>query len=89
MPDFAAELRWLAAELDLKLTSDGVPANPLITVDLDRWREAPAESVSAAARLVAGALPITVGVLTGRPPGANLAPLITAATLTGHGGAGL
>ena len=82
MPDFAAELRWLAAELDLKLTSDGVPANPLITVDLDRWREAPAESVNAAARLVAGALPITVGVLTGRPPSANLAPLITAATLT-------
>ena len=82
MPDFAAELRRLAAELDLQLTSAGEPANPLITVDLDRWREAPAESVRQAARLVAGALPITVGVLTGRPNRADLEPLITAVTLT-------
>jgi hypothetical protein len=82
VPDFAAELRRLAAELDLRLSPDGQPANPLITVDLDRWREAPPESVSQAAGLVAGALPITVGVLTGRPPTAGLEPLITAATLT-------
>jgi enoyl-CoA hydratase/carnithine racemase len=82
VPDFAAELRRLAHELDLQLSSDGVPANPLITVDLDRWREAPPESVRQAARLVAGALPITVGVLTGRPPAADLQPLITATTLT-------
>jgi enoyl-CoA hydratase/carnithine racemase len=82
LPDFAAELRRLAAELDLRLTPDGQPVNPLITVDLDRWREARPGSVRQAARLVAGALPITVGVLTGRPPGAGLEPLITAATLT-------
>jgi enoyl-CoA hydratase/carnithine racemase len=82
VPDFAAELRRLAAELDLVLTSDGAPANPLIVLDLDRWREAPPESVRQAARLVAGALPITVGVLTGRAPTAGLEPLITAATLT-------
>ncbi len=82
MPDFAAELRRLAAELDLQLTSAGEPANPLIALDLDRWREAPPESVRQAARLVAGALPITVGVLTGRPPTADLEPLITAVTLT-------
>ena len=82
VPDFAAELRRLAAELDLRLTPDGQPVNPLITMDLDRWREAPPQSVSQAARLVAGALPVTVGVLTGRPPGAGLEPLITAATLT-------
>ena len=82
MHDFASELRRLAAELALHLTTDGQPVNPLITVDLDRWREAPPESVSQAAGLVAGALPITVGVLTGRPPAAGLEPLITAATLT-------
>jgi enoyl-CoA hydratase/carnithine racemase len=82
VPDFAAELRRLAAELDLKLTSAGEPANPLIALDLDRWREAPPESIRQAARLVADALPITVGVLTGRRPAAGLEPLITAATLT-------
>jgi len=82
VPDFAPELGRLAAELGLRLTPAGQPANPLIVVDLDRWREAPPESVRQAARLVAGALPVTVGVLTGRPPAAGLEPLITAATLT-------
>ena len=82
MPDFAAELRRLAAELDLKLTWAGEPANPLIALDLDRWREAPPESIRKAARLVADALPVTVGVLTGRLPIGGLEPLITAATLT-------
>ena len=81
MPDFAAELRRLATELDLRLTPAGVPANPLITVDLDRWRQAPPESVAQAARLLASALPVTVGVLT-EPLTADLEPLITAATLT-------
>ncbi len=81
MPDFTSELRRLTAELDLELTAAGVPANPLVTVDFDRWREAPPESVRQAARLVGGALPITMGILTG-PPAPSLEPLITAATLT-------
>jgi enoyl-CoA hydratase/carnithine racemase len=82
VPDFPAELRGLAAELDLRLTSAGAPVNPLVVLDLDRWRGASPESVRRAARLVADALPITVGVLTGRSPTAGLEPLITAATLT-------
>jgi Enoyl-CoA hydratase/isomerase len=81
VPDFAVELRRLAAELDLELTSAGVPVNPLLVLDLDRWREAPPECIRQAARLVASALPVTMGVLTG-PPAAGLEPLITAATLT-------
>jgi enoyl-CoA hydratase/carnithine racemase len=81
VPDFAAELRRLAAELDLELTSAGVPANPLVVLDLDRWGEAPPEHVRQAAGLVAGALPITVGVLS-RPPAGRLEPLIAAASLT-------
>jgi enoyl-CoA hydratase/carnithine racemase len=81
VPDFASEVRRLAAELDLELTSAGAPANPLAVLDLDRWREAPPEYIRHAADLVASALPITVGVLTG-PPTAALKPLISAATLT-------
>ncbi|MGD0702608.1 MAG: enoyl-CoA hydratase/isomerase family protein [Trebonia sp.] len=81
MPRFTSELARLATELDLELTSAGAPANPLVALDLDRWLEAPPESVRQAAKLVAGALPLTVGVLTG-PPTAGLEPLITAATLT-------
>jgi enoyl-CoA hydratase/carnithine racemase len=81
VPGFSSELARLATELDLELTATGAPANPLVTVDLDRWREAPPGSVRQAAVLVAGALPITVGVLTG-PPTAGLEPLITATTLT-------
>ena len=81
MPDFAAELRLLAAQLNLELTTAGAPADPLITVDLDRWRQAPADSVRQAARLVASALPVTVGVLTESPP-QDLEPLINAVTLT-------
>jgi enoyl-CoA hydratase/carnithine racemase len=79
--DFAAELGQLAARLELELTADGGPANPLVILELDRWRDAPPEYVSRAADLVAMALPVTAGVLAG-PPTASLEPLITAATLT-------
>jgi len=79
--DFAAELGQLAWRLELELTADGGPANPLVVLELDRWRDAPPEYVSHAACLVAAALPITAGVLAG-PPTAGLEPLLTAATLT-------
>jgi enoyl-CoA hydratase/carnithine racemase len=79
--DFAAELGQLAARLELELAADGGPANPLVVLELDRWRDAPPEYVGRAAGLVAAALPVTAGVLTG-PPTAGLEPLITAATLT-------
>jgi enoyl-CoA hydratase/carnithine racemase len=71
----------LALDLELDLADDGVPANPLVVVDLDRWRDAEDDVVARAAGLVAAALPITVGVLRG-PLTPGLAPLVAAATLT-------
>jgi enoyl-CoA hydratase/carnithine racemase len=73
--------RELALDLSLDLAEDGVPANPLVVVDLDRWRDAAADVVARAAGLVAAALPITVGVLRG-PLTPRLAPLAAAASLT-------
>ena len=78
---FPAELTELAGQLELDLSADGTPANPLAVVELDRWRDAPAGLVRRAADLVTNALPVTVAVLAGRPPG-TLEPLIAAATLT-------
>lgn len=71
----------LAAELELSLSSTGTPANPLVTIRLDRWRDAPSREIALAARLVAGALPVTAGILEG-PLVPALAPLIEAASLT-------
>jgi enoyl-CoA hydratase/carnithine racemase len=71
----------LAGQLELDLSPDGTPANPVVVVEFDRWRDAPAGLVRRAAALVANALPVTVGVLAGPPPG-TLEPLIAAATLT-------
>ncbi len=76
--DFQLDLR-LGLQLDL--AEDGEPAKPLVTLDLDRWRDAPDEAVRRAAGLVAAALPITVGVLRG-PVTPGLAPLVAAASLT-------
>jgi enoyl-CoA hydratase/carnithine racemase len=78
MPTNLAELAW---QLELQLLPDGRPANPLVVLQLDGWRDAPAELIRGAAVLVANALPVTACVLTG-PPDASLAPLVTAATLT-------
>jgi Enoyl-CoA hydratase/isomerase len=71
----------LCRDLELDLAADGVPANPLVVVELDRWRDAADEVVARAAGLVAAALPVTVGVLRG-PMTADLAPLVAAASLT-------
>jgi Enoyl-CoA hydratase/isomerase len=71
----------LGLDLELDLAADGTPANPLVVVDLDRWRGAADEEIGRAAGLVAAALPITVGVLRG-PMTPGLAPLVAAATLT-------
>ena len=71
----------LALDLELDLADDGVPANPLVVVELDRWRDAEDDMVARAAGLVAAALPITVGVLRG-PLTPGLAPLVAAASLT-------
>ena len=81
VPAMPAELAELAVQLELDLRPDGTPANPLVVIALDDWRDAPPGLIERAAALVADALPVTVGVLTG-PPAAGLEPLITAATLT-------
>jgi len=75
------ELAELAGQLELDLLPDGTPANPLVVLRLDDWRDAPPGLIKRAGALVADALPVTAGVLTG-PPAASLEPLITAATLT-------
>jgi Enoyl-CoA hydratase/isomerase len=75
------ELAELAGQLELQLSPDGTPANPLVVLRLDDWRDAPPGLVERAGALVADALPVTAGVLTG-PPTASLKPLIAAATLT-------
>ena len=71
----------LAHDLALELAEDGVPANPMVVVELDRWRDAADEIVARAAGLIAAALPITVGILRG-PLTPGLAPLVAAASLT-------
>jgi len=77
----------LHRDLELDLAADGAPVNPLVVVDLERWREAAGgrdaagEAVSRAAGLVAAALPITVGLLRG-PMTPGLATLAAAASLT-------
>jgi enoyl-CoA hydratase/carnithine racemase len=76
-----ADLAELAARLELGVLPDGRPANPLVVLPLDQWRDAPPDLIRHAARLVAGALPVTAGLLTGPPP-PSLRPLIAAATLT-------
>jgi enoyl-CoA hydratase/carnithine racemase len=71
----------LGAGLELDLTEDGAPANPLVVLDLERWRGAGDAEIGRAAGLVAAALPITVGVLRG-PLTPGLASLAAAASLT-------
>lgn len=77
----ATELAQLAGRLELDVLPDGRPANPVVVLPLDRWRDAPPGLIGRAADLVAGALPVTVGVLTG-PPSPGLHELVTAVTLT-------
>jgi hypothetical protein len=75
------ELAELAQLLELQVLPDGTPGNPLAVIELDDWRDAPADLIRRAASLVAQALPVTAGILTGAPA-ASLQPLIAAATLT-------
>ena len=81
MTGLADELSRLAASLEVGISPSGEPVRPLVFLPLDRWRDAPAAQVARAASLVAGALPLTVGLLSG-PPSARLEPLLAAATLT-------
>jgi Enoyl-CoA hydratase/isomerase len=80
-PHPPAALAELAGQLELHVLPSGRPANPLVVLELDRWRDAPPWLIGRAARLVADALPVTAAVLAG-PPAAGLEPLIAAATLT-------
>jgi hypothetical protein len=65
----------LAGRLDLELSPDGTPVNPLVVVDLDKWGAQAAREIAAAASAVRGALPVTAGVLRG-PVTPVLAPLV-------------
>jgi len=77
----AAGPRALDARLELDIAPDGTPANPVVEVDLDRWRDAPAELTREAAARIGRALPVTVGVLAG-PPSEAMLPLLKSLTLT-------
>jgi enoyl-CoA hydratase/carnithine racemase len=71
--------------LDLDITQNGEPGQPLVFLPLDRWHGAPPEQVVSDARLVAAALPLTVGLLS-VPPTSGLGPLLDAVSLTLAGG---
>lgn len=71
----------LAGRLDLEVSPDGTPANPLVVLDLDEWGSEGAREIAAAASAVSGALPVTAGVLRG-PVTPVLAPLVESLTLT-------
>lgn len=81
MNQIAASPAHLVGLLDLELSTDGTPVNPLFTLHLDEWRNASPAEIARAAALVASALPVTAGVLTIAPTPA-LDPLIAATTLT-------
>src|ERR1700685_4370999 len=76
----AVDLQLLAAELELGVSPEGEPVAPLVFLPLDRWRDAPPEVIGRAARIVAGALPLTAGLLSG-PPAPGPEPLLAAAPL--------
>jgi enoyl-CoA hydratase/carnithine racemase len=63
--------RELQRDLELDLASDGTPTNPLIVVDLERWREA-AERESAAGGVAEGRV-AEGGVAAGRVAAGGLA----------------
>ena len=48
----ATELAQLAGRLELDVLPDGRPANPVVVLPLDRWRDAPPALIDRAAGLV-------------------------------------
>jgi hypothetical protein len=40
VPDMATGLAHLAGQLEMDLLRDGRPANPMVVLPLDRWRDA-------------------------------------------------
>src|SRR3984957_1464231 len=75
------ELAELAGQLELQLLPDGTPANPLVVLRLDDWRDAPPGLIRRPGPRAADRAPGTAGDPPG-PPAASLAPLLSAATLT-------
>jgi len=72
---------WLAGQLDLDLDAGGTPRNPVVVLELEQWRDAAPEVLARAAGMVADALPVTVGVLSGSCP-PSLRTLTAALSLT-------
>ncbi|TLG05379.1 enoyl-CoA hydratase/isomerase family protein [Nocardia cyriacigeorgica] len=68
-------------DLELDITVDGVPKDPMTVIELDAWAREPAERIERMADLLADSLRLTVGVIRGgwEP---RVAPLVYATTLT-------
>ncbi|MGW6117909.1 enoyl-CoA hydratase/isomerase family protein [Nocardia sp. NPDC055165] len=69
------------ADLELEISPDGTPENPLLVIPLDAWTRETPERIDSAAALLAGSLRLTIGTLRG-PATPKLTPLLRAATLT-------
>ncbi|NKY25845.1 putative enoyl-CoA hydratase echA14 [Nocardia gamkensis] len=67
--------------LELAISPDGTPANPVLVVALDAWAGEPHDRIERAARSLAGSLRLTIGTLR-HPAPPSLAPLLRAVTLT-------
>jgi hypothetical protein len=75
------EIQELSGRLELNLTPDGTPVNPLVPVDLGMWRDAGPKTIVAAAAAISSAAPVTVGMLAG-PGSRELEPLLDAVSVT-------
>ncbi len=67
--------------LELDISPDGTPENPILVVPLDAWAGEAPERIERVAESLAGSLRLTIGVLRG-PVTPSLAPLLHAVTLT-------
>ncbi|MEU1550896.1 enoyl-CoA hydratase/isomerase family protein [Nocardia sp. NPDC005745] len=74
-PDLAPEA------LDLAISPDGTPENPILVVPLDAWQEEAPERIERLARSLAGSLRLTIGILRDAAT-PSLAPLLRSVTLT-------
>ncbi|WP_280241276.1 enoyl-CoA hydratase/isomerase family protein [Nocardia abscessus] len=67
--------------LELDISPDGTPENPILVIPLDAWAGEAPERIERMAESLGGSLRLTIGVLRG-PSTPSLAPLLRAVTLT-------
>ncbi|MFD4442009.1 enoyl-CoA hydratase/isomerase family protein [Nocardia sp. NPDC058519] len=75
----ATDLALDALELDI--SPEGAPRNPILVVPLDVWAGESTERIARVAEALAGSLRLSIGVLRG-PASPSLVPLLRALTLT-------